>query len=823
MATGDPLSLTIRPDGFSGDLVIEGFTTGATYFPNLGANNAAVANAKLSLTIVSMGFDAAGNATTTTRSSVMTKAVRKNSPNDAVIDETGGGNLTVRVSFNEPIFAKDKAGGGNSGTDPVANFAAGLVVNSGGAGQSSNARSGLTVINNSTLAYPKVIGKWGWAGYERVTGDFLLEFVAVHAFGQNGRPVACVKLDAVDAHSNSAPQQVATSMIKSTRTGDAKKVWVYPGTMSVSTLTQGDVLTCRARCYPWVGDAGAVLDTDTSADGVAAPSESLSPLMLLLDKNNSLACYASVDGVGAGTPACQATEALARTTPYATWAAAINAIKTYNNSRNGDNSLNCCEILMQNGTYTGPGTTTGSNTKAWCITRADLANGATEAGVIFNTATNAACNAFVKFQDVTFTGSGAGMLRGNVSTSGLWLHSCTINHTSTSFAYQWRYAVATQNTITAISSTGFRPFSTNRFGLALCRGNDGSAVAGTFGACAYAIMGNKGIAGQFLETGNASGNDTSDGCLVAWNETLADTSLWASQWASSTTITKGIAVIGNVAERITDGTTPFVQIGADNTLTNVSNVLIAHNTFAGQRQNLDYQEVGNVTLTRDNWYDRFNLFRDFNTKTDTFANATRTVTDAVLNGTTTVTSATANFVAGDVGRGVAATGLTNGVGTIATRVDATTITLSSAAIASASGVKFGIGGYIADGARIGNWAWIHGCGCRGSRYELANFPREFAGIDVRVVGSGQLGYTSDKSVAGTGAGNGDYTPTISSVALNAVPAGLAMIPGDLNGNALSNTGSGAAGAIQLASSGGGASPFQYRNSWRGSSWPLELH
>ena len=62
----------------------------------------------------------------------------------------------------------------------------------------------------------------------------------------------------------------------------------------------------------------------------------------------------------------------------------------------------------------------------------------------------------------------------------------------------------------------------------------------------------------------------------------------------------------------------------------------------------------------------------------------RSVTDAVLNSTTTVTSATAAFVAADVGRPVTGTGIPNGT-TISAVTNATTITLSAAATATATG------------------------------------------------------------------------------------------------------------------------------------------
>jgi hypothetical protein len=65
--------------------------------------------------------------------------------------------------------------------------------------------------------------------------------------------------------------------------------------------------------------------------------------------------------------------------------------------------------------------------------------------------------------------------------------------------------------------------------------------------------------------------------------------------------------------------------------------------------------------------------------------AARTVNDGVLNGSTTVTSATAGFVAADVGRVVTGNGIPNGT-TISSVTDGTTIVLSTAATATATGV-----------------------------------------------------------------------------------------------------------------------------------------
>lgn len=76
----------------------------------------------------------------------------------------------------------------------------------------------------------------------------------------------------------------------------------------------------------------------------------------------------------------------------------------------------------------------------------------------------------------------------------------------------------------------------------------------------------------------------------------------------------------------------------------------------------------------------------------TGVNATRSVTDGVLNSTTTLTSATAAFVAADVGAKVTGTGIPAGT-YIASVTNGTTVIMSQAATATASGVTVAITAY----------------------------------------------------------------------------------------------------------------------------------
>jgi hypothetical protein len=95
---------------------------------------------------------------------------------------------------------------------------------------------------------------------------------------------------------------------------------------------------------------------------------------------------------------------------------------------------------------------------------------------------------------------------------------------------------------------------------------------------------------------------------------------------------------------------------------------------------------------------------------------------------------------------------------------------------------------------IGWWDLEYGVDVGGNVDSSNAFPPWAAGLND-IYGAANPGWTD--------AANGDYTPTPSSVMLNRIPAGYAVVPYDYNGNPINNSGTGAAGAIQPAAASGG--------------------
>jgi hypothetical protein len=281
MATGDITSITVRADGWTADVVVSGFTTGATYT----YGNRYLGTGKVALTCTSPGYDNTGTPNTSTRTVYGTLTCRKAYNSQATLDETGGGNLSFRMALDAHIWSGD--------TSITANVTAGLVKNDGGAGQTSLVATGLSVTNNSTLGYPKTLGRWTTIPMQRIgTSTFTLGAVCVHQSGKNNTPVACVAFTVSDGIK---PNQtvIATQM---TKVLDASGIYhsEYQATFNGSDFTAATKLTCNFKAYPWIGDTSTPIDTSTAGGAWPPTNTTPGPIILLNDYTNTFGqtvCY----------------------------------------------------------------------------------------------------------------------------------------------------------------------------------------------------------------------------------------------------------------------------------------------------------------------------------------------------------------------------------------------------------------------------------------------------------------------------------------------------------------------------------------------------
>lgn len=617
-ATGDVTAVRIEPNGWIADIDIQGFQKGGTYSFGLGANNVPV-SPKLVLNVSSQGYDANGNPTSVSRTVLGTQWVRLpypantgNSGPGTVKDESvNNGVLTIKVALSDFVYA---------GENVTATVSSGLYTDSGtGGSHLANASVAYPISNTVTLPYPKVIGRWAWPGYERVTGDFPVEASIFDRFPMNGMPVAAVIFTATDQHGHSS-QVTSTSVTPSVHAGDANLVQTYGATIPVSGLTQGDVVTVNFKAYPWVGDASSVLDSSVGADGVAQPSEALGPLYEVNDAQGTYGIgYALVSPDGATTTAKvysseAAAEAAGSATAFTTIGKAAEAIKAFQQATYGRANAGGGVILLAAGTYTFPGYAPADlgTSDTWLIVR-PAAGTDRSAAVVYGTGTKILNTDKLKFDGVTLT-AGSYLAKGRPTTDVLWLHNDNLNVTTVGpVAYKAIYA--TQNLVTAFAKN-FTTYSTNHGPYALVRGN--TSLSHSTIADDYAVLGNKNVTPKFIEAGSGAGSLVSENTIYAFNTVYGLTTV-STDAAVLTPILKGMAVIENVIEKTTP-TQPLFQLAADNSYAVANNAILWRNTFAGERENLGYNEFGTVGYDRLNWRDSYNIFQSWNNKDDRFQN-----------------------------------------------------------------------------------------------------------------------------------------------------------------------------------------------------------
>jgi len=605
--TGDILSVDISTDGWSAYVTIEGFAVGATYDFGLGTNNADTGSSTVVFTVVSEGYDSSGTLGTVTRTVYGTHSVRKPYPDEAQTDETvSGGNMTVRIALSAQIYDDDNTGAGKSGTAPIVSISSGWCVNTGGGSQSSNAASGLTVTNNSTLDYPQVIAQWdGIAGSrtaDRVKSDFTLAANAFHLFG-----IAVVKFTATGQTSGASVNSIATTQTATQRSATGLYASAYQSTLSISGFTQSELINADFIAYPVVGDASSILDTSGRTTGTDEPL-GYNRAVLLCDKSNALddAVYVSPTGndtTGNGTIG----------NPYATIAKGM----TQGNI-----------VYLTAGTHAAVGSAqTRKATSEWVIAQPAPGESSATVTVQLTTVLNYRCERMM-YQGVTITLLGAtSYLSGENAGNYLRFRDCVFSHggvTATTAGFPYRSNCAYVENCTGnlnVENWRLRPLSTNRFAVVFdgCEFEETNTAAN---ACqiAYRLLAcDSEGAFRVGESSTSNPAPSIDNLIVAFNQMMDFDSTASNMliYGSSVGFARGAAFIGNVLEK-TAGTSAAVYMGGDGSTVNMEHVLMWNNTVAGERCNVGYNDQGSSAPLRTNWSLKFNSWRDFNNKDDTF-------------------------------------------------------------------------------------------------------------------------------------------------------------------------------------------------------------
>lgn len=592
-ATGDIVSATIRSDGWSADIVISGLNVGGTYDFGLGTNNdPATGTPKVVFTVVSLGYDSTGAATTKTRTIYGTHAVRKAYPNQASNDESFSTNTTVRIALSDYVYAKDTTGAGNSGTAPTVTILSGFYTYSG---TPNNATTALTVTDSSTLAYPASIVQWdGIAGVrtaDRVKADFYVAVNARHRFG-----VAAVRFDATGQTSSATTGSTVTTETATQRSATSLYASAFRAQLAISGFTQAELISLRARVYPNIGDSGAVIDTDSYTTTLSEGQGRNKPV-IVCDKNNALDSIKYVSPTGSDSADGNTTS-----TPYLTLGKARSVA-----------GVNI--VYLMAGTHLGFGTVpTQTTANEWCIVQP--APGESSSTVIFQIASSnyqarhnrlmfkglkirpVSTSAwqygenttnFLRYRDCIFDRNSIGRMSGGPPFDGFaatYIENCTGDLGWYWYMEQYstnRCAFLLDGVVIDGASTGTSNTINSVWRMVACKSNNG-----------------------FCLKEPASNSLTLDNIFIESNAfyKCGNTGDTAFEFSKTVSLTVGLNFSNNVVEVVTN-VAPLIAISQYST-SSTNNVILWNNSTAGQRGNLAQLYTAGGNQTHTNWSVRNN-------------------------------------------------------------------------------------------------------------------------------------------------------------------------------------------------------------------------
>lgn len=719
---GDITSVEILSDGWSADVTIKGWGTDAgsiTYDDGLDASNVPTASTP-TISTTSKSWTAGGVETTVGRTLYARQATRN--PGLSTLDETASGDdLIIRVALSHFVYSGDTVG--------AFNFPAGWANNGG----DSNASSG-TCTSSSIRGYEKPIAQWvnhdeDWA----TSSSYTVEMVATHAHAQQGQGVRAIKFTATDDAANSASVTVSSESVKS-YTASGFSCPVYSGSLDLSGLDQGDLLTIDATIYPWVGDSFTL-----STDADTYPSPNLTTMRVLNDRTGAYGTvYAYVDGVG-GSGAVSETPATAATTPFDTIANAASAIQTYNNSNFSRNNVSGGIIRLTAATHVHSSFSARAVGEIpLIIEAADAANKAT---TIYQDAGASVSNGFpdkFKLKDITLQKNGASVIFVDTAAAISSTNICVFENCDFDINGQTRYGawVYRVGRIYASECTGddcgqFTAFGTVAKSLLMqgCNVDGGLDLS-----IPYLILASKDLDSRFTKPSGNAGNPDAKGMFVGWSHIGNATNGEQIITVDSAIDSRGIAKVGNVIEQYGGTTNAAWYCNADTDSDKASdNIIDISNTVVGSRTNWLYDSAGATHPEKIGCY-KYNYDYLWNTKSDLFPTI-----DAARVGNWTEIYHVGNEY------NVFSEGSSNGT-------------------------------------TFGDNQWMG----------------QIAGIGFKTGSSGtpvDADFTSDASNQGTGLGNGDYSLGVSTQLVQ-IPSGKAPFAYDHKGTALADDGTDYIGALQ---------------------------
>lgn len=597
---------------------------------------------KIVLTVADRGFDAAGNPTIVQRTVTGTAVLRRQWPNQAQrLNLAAAGLRTVYFALSDVIY---------QGSTITAAAMPGYYGAAAAGAISATA-------NGSTRGYPKPLFAWLTLQHDRATGSaFAIEGVAYHRHAMNGRQVACVSYQARDGQ---AVPNLSLEIIVSTPTlsNEARqlKPECYAADIPLAGLTDGDLCLVNAKVYPWIGDAGAVLDLSLAGNNPIGELETAhpqTPLRFVCDGGGGYGgaiAYVRPSGTLTGSSTAGVrTSALSDPSDaqcYPSIDAAMQAISAWNAVNKGHADIGGCDIFLTDDGAGSPTVHTMASGidrtagKCWANIRPDpTAAGAVSLSIAATRWLPSRCRLFV---DITHSG-GNGFDQGAAAPPGhaIAFEDMTLDAAGAVVPTNYRNPLSFWRNCTLVNFSGSNPLApwadNARTKNVMVLGCTAHAAADTI-CYSYSLIANDFRRVNYEEMTLAARPSfpAQDGCILANNLFLNIRDPNRRGIGKDRALPSGFAAVQNVWEdaRATNGGCLW-EIGADGCIVPIDNVLFMHNSFPSAtitgRFNAGYADAQNAgtggtgagVVKRIHY--RGNLFAGhYNCKSDTFASGSQ--------------------------------------------------------------------------------------------------------------------------------------------------------------------------------------------------------
>lgn len=580
-AVPSAITLGLADDGFVLRLEVDSNVVGAAVDLGSGFGNALrLGDAPtVSVTVVSKSFTATGAASTETVTLYGTEVLRKPFPNEAQQSEGSTiGGAYVDIVLSDAVYAKDKAGAGNSGTDPLVTVTAGAIRNDGGLGELSNALAGGPVTNNSSLAYLAPIAQWSdtFGDGRRVDADFKVAASARHIHGvRMTRFTTQVGLFQID------DQKVTEeSSHEFTRTGYFAS-W-YEATVPIAGASQGSAPTSRLRVYPIRGD----VIFDSASPPVAGPAHGFESITNKCDKNDLLRVYAYVSASGTASGTNSATEATAAADPWDTIDNALSATPTPTDV-----------VVDSTGAFEVQYSGAALGDIGWARV---IRKGAAGSAATLTRTTSIRTYKMPHLKLDGFEITGTSWFDGE-NTNRLWLDNCWGNPgggVTVGLHYRSVLTRLTNSRMTPVDKDYLSQFS--GYVMAI-RGEgvleDGSVIGSHLMTCWYRATGCR-LTMSRSEISTANPGGSSDGCFYESSMFSTGEDEKMTAYGGSYAYSRGVSFCGTLVERAfgAEGSSTLAHFSADSDTMTIAGFLVAHCSFFGQRTNWMYNDAAVAVL-----------------------------------------------------------------------------------------------------------------------------------------------------------------------------------------------------------------------------------